>query len=39
MGYEERETIEHMWNGCSKMREKEEKEGEEILSEDVREIG
>jgi hypothetical protein len=34
-----RETIEHMWNGCSKMREREEKEREEILSEDVREIG
>jgi hypothetical protein len=24
--YEERETIEHMWNGCSEMREREGKE-------------
>jgi hypothetical protein len=23
---EERETIEHMWNGCSEMREREKKE-------------
>jgi hypothetical protein len=23
MGYEERESIEHMWNGCSEMRDKE----------------
>jgi hypothetical protein len=26
MCYEERETIEHMWNGCSEMREREGKE-------------
>jgi hypothetical protein len=38
MCYEERETIEHMWNGCSEMREKERKERGEILNEDVREI-
>jgi hypothetical protein len=36
--YEERETIEHMWNGCSEMREKERTERGEILNEDVREI-
>jgi hypothetical protein len=34
MFYEERETIEHMWNGCSEMRER-----GEILNEDGREIG
>ncbi|KAJ3633074.1 hypothetical protein MTP99_010046 [Tenebrio molitor] len=39
MCYEERETIEHMWNGCSEMRETERKERGEILNEDVREIG
>jgi hypothetical protein len=38
MCYEERETIEHMWNGCSEMREKERKERGEILNEDGREI-
>jgi hypothetical protein len=38
MCYEERETIEHMWNGCSEMREKEKKERGEILNEDEREI-
>jgi hypothetical protein len=38
MCYEERETIEHMWNGCSEMREKERTERGEILNEDVREI-
>jgi hypothetical protein len=31
MCYEERETIEHMWNGCSEMREREGKERGEIL--------
>jgi hypothetical protein len=36
---EERETIEHMWRGCGEMREREEKERGEILSEDGREIG
>jgi hypothetical protein len=39
MCYEERKTIEHMWNGCSEMRETERKERGEILNEDVREIG
>jgi hypothetical protein len=34
MCYEERETIEHMWNGSSEMRERETKERGEILSED-----
>jgi hypothetical protein len=34
MCYEERETIEHMWNRCSEMREKEGKERREILNED-----
>jgi hypothetical protein len=38
MCYEEREAIEHMWNGCSKMREKKRKERGEILNEDGREI-
>jgi hypothetical protein len=38
MCYEERETIEHMWNGCSEMREMEGKEREEILNENGREI-
>jgi hypothetical protein len=38
MCYEERETIEHMWNGCSEMREREGKERGEILIEDGREI-
>jgi hypothetical protein len=38
MCYEERETIEHMWNGCSEMRERERKERGEILNEDGREI-
>jgi hypothetical protein len=37
--YEERETIEHVWNGCSEMREREGKEWEEILNEDGRETG
>jgi hypothetical protein len=36
--YEERETIEHMWNGCGKMREREGKEQGEILKEDGRKI-
>jgi hypothetical protein len=35
---EERETIEHMWNGYSEMRDRERKEREEILNEDGREI-
>jgi hypothetical protein len=34
----ERETIEHMWNRCSKMREREGKQREEILNEDGQEI-
>jgi hypothetical protein len=33
---EERGTIEHMWNGCSEMRERERKERGEILNEDGR---
>jgi hypothetical protein len=37
--YEEIETIGHMWNGCSEMREREGKKREEILKEDRREIG
>jgi hypothetical protein len=36
---EERETIEHMWKGCSEMREREGKEWGEIQNEDGREIG
>jgi hypothetical protein len=31
---EARETIGHMWNGCSEMRERERKEQGEILNED-----
>jgi hypothetical protein len=38
MCYEEREIIEHIWNGCSEMRESERKERGEILSEDGRKI-
>jgi hypothetical protein len=39
MCYEERETIGHMWNGCSEMRERgKRKERGEILNEDGREI-
>jgi hypothetical protein len=38
MCYEERETIEHMWNGCREMRKKERKKWGEILNEDAREI-
>jgi hypothetical protein len=38
MCYEERETIGHMWNGCSEMRERERKERGEIQNEDGREI-
>jgi hypothetical protein len=30
MCYEEKEAIEHMWNGCGEMREREEKERGEI---------
>jgi hypothetical protein len=37
--YEARETIEHMWNGCSEMKERERKERGEILNEHGREIG
>jgi hypothetical protein len=43
MCYEKRETIEHMWNGCSEMRERERererKERREQLNEDGRERG
>jgi hypothetical protein len=39
MCYEERDTIEHMWNGCSEMRERERRERGEILNEDGQEIG
>jgi hypothetical protein len=39
MCYEERETIEHVWNGCSEMRERQGKEREEIPNEDGRETG
>jgi hypothetical protein len=35
---EERETIGHMWKGCSEMREREGKEWGEIQNEDGREI-
>jgi hypothetical protein len=39
MRYEERETVEHMWNGCSEMRERDgRKELGEIPNEDGREI-
>jgi hypothetical protein len=38
MCYEERETIEHIWNGCCEMRERERKERGEILNEEDREI-
>jgi hypothetical protein len=38
MCYEGRETIEYMWNRCSKMRKRERKERGEILNEDGREI-
>jgi hypothetical protein len=38
MCYEERETIEHMWDGCSEMVEREEKERGEMQNEDRREI-
>jgi hypothetical protein len=38
MCYEERETIEHMWNRCSEMRETDGKHRGEILNEDGREI-
>jgi hypothetical protein len=38
MYYEERETIEHMWNGCSEMRERERKERGEMQNEHGREI-
>jgi hypothetical protein len=38
MCYEGIETIEHMWNGRSKMRERERKERGEVLNEDGRQI-
>jgi hypothetical protein len=38
MCYEERATIEHIWNGCSEMRERERKERGEIQNEDGKEI-
>jgi hypothetical protein len=38
MYYEERETIEHMCNGCSEMREGERKERGEMQNEHIREI-
>jgi hypothetical protein len=38
MCYEERETIEHIWNGCCEMRERERKGRGEILNEEDREI-
>jgi hypothetical protein len=31
-----RETIEHMWNGCSEMRKRERRELGEVLNEDGR---
>jgi hypothetical protein len=34
----ERQTIEHMWNGCCEMREREGKKRGEILKENGREI-
>jgi hypothetical protein len=34
-----RDTIEHVWNGCSERRERERKEWGEILNEAGREIG
>jgi hypothetical protein len=39
MCYEVRETIEHIWNGCSEMREREGKERGGILNEDGKERG
>jgi hypothetical protein len=38
MCYEERETIEHMRNGCSEIRKRERKKRGEIQNEDGREI-
>jgi hypothetical protein len=38
MCYEERETIERMWNGCNEMREGERKERGEMQNEHRREI-
>jgi hypothetical protein len=38
MCYEERETIEHMWNGCSEIREREKKALGAIQNEDGREV-
>jgi hypothetical protein len=39
MPYEAKETIEHIWNECSEMRERERKERGEILNEDGKAIG
>jgi hypothetical protein len=39
MPYEAKETIEHICNGCSEMKERERKERGEILNEDGKEIG
>jgi hypothetical protein len=38
MSYEERETIEYMWNRCSEMRKRERKDRGEVQKEDGREI-
>jgi hypothetical protein len=38
MCYEEKETIEHMWNECSKIRERRRKQRGEIPNEDERDI-
>jgi hypothetical protein len=38
MCYDERDTIGHIWNGCSEMRERERKERGEIQNEDGMEI-
>jgi hypothetical protein len=38
MCYEERETIEHVWNGCSEIRKRKKKERGAIKNEDGREI-
>jgi hypothetical protein len=39
MCYEERETIEHMWNGCSEIREMKRRVRGETLHEDGRQAG
>jgi hypothetical protein len=38
LGERVQKKIEHMWNGCSEMRERERKERGEILNENGREI-